>query len=280
MYLANGLHEPAVQALGDTPLWRYMGLDEFLGLLTHERLWLSCIATMKDQTEGLYFCDSTHDGQMAKIAERNRLECCISCWCAHPDEALPLWESRTAKRDVVVKSDVQSIVKSLGTHDEDNVFFGKIKYLSEPPDINSLRVDVMSYSDALFFKNSAFAHENEIRLVAQGVPGMGRRLSLANLNSKPTQRSSGVKVDLRHLIHEVRVSPFSESWLHDVVDKTMKMVGLNEAVVACSALSQSFKRSTLCVDAPTFSHGPPAQSEATNRPGLYEKTKDGYRRIT
>ena len=280
MYLANGLHEPAVQALGDTPLWRYMGLDEFLGLLTHERLWLSRIATMEDQTEGLYFCDSTHDGQMAKIAERNRLECCISCWCALPDESLALWKSYTDKRGVVVKSDVKSIVESLGAQDEDNAFFGKIEYRSKPPDLNSLRVGVTSYSDALFFKNSAFAYENEIRLVAGGFPGVGRQLSLANLNSKPTQRSSGVKVDLRHLIHEVRVSPFSESWLHGVVDKTMKILGLNEAAVACSALSQSFERSTLCVDAPTFSHGPPAQSEAIHRRGLYEKTKDGYRRIT
>ena len=277
MYAAHDLYEQDVQDLGDTALWRYMSLDELLGLLSYERLWLSCIAAMEDQQEGLYFWDSTHDSQMAKIAERRRLDYFISCWSALPDESLALWKSYTDERGVVVKSDVKSIVRSLGSQDDDNVFLGRIKYVERPPDLHSFRDRGTALTDALFFKSSAFSYENEIRLVSSGLLGK-EGISVANLNSRPAQRVSGVRVELRQLIHEIRVSPFSEPWFRDVVDSTMARVGASNTPVRYSGLRASFvKSSHLAV--PEFSHGPPAQSATTHMSGLYEKTDDGYRRI-
>ena len=75
MYQPHPYYEPQVDALQDTPLWRYMSLGELLGLLTHGRLWLSCIAEMEDKQEGLFFDDSTHDRQLLGIAKRLRYEC-------------------------------------------------------------------------------------------------------------------------------------------------------------------------------------------------------------
>ena len=114
MHVPEHQYEQSEQIPAETPLWRYMRLDELLGMLVNGRLWLSCIASMADQKEGLFFDDSTHDQQLHAIARRIRLGCYVSCWSALPSESMALWGSHAAERGLVVKSDAKSLMGSLG----------------------------------------------------------------------------------------------------------------------------------------------------------------------
>ena len=262
MYVPHEPYEQAVTALGDIPVWRYTGLDELMGLLLERRLWLSCIATMEDQEEGLYFSDPTHDQQLRMIASRMRFGCFVSCWSAQSDESLALWKSYTDDKGIVIKSDIASIRESLDPLDGDIVCMGRVEYRAKPPDLTTLRANSLSFTDALFFKNDAFAYENETRVVFSEFRG-NKLPTVENLNSKPIQRSSGVKVDVGRLVHEIRVSPFAPPWFRDLVEKIMVHHGLGNTRVSCSELRPSFEGTANLVEIPAFSHGLVVQGQGT-----------------
>ena len=260
MYVANPLYEDAVQALGQSWLWRYMGLDRFVGLLATSRLWLSCMTTMEDQTEGLHF-DSDLDTEVL-IAQRYRIESPMSCWSASMDESLPMWKSYTDDAaGVVLRSDVESMRKSLGNQDHDNVFLGVVRYVETRVPLSRV-IDGASYqvfSDALFYKDSAFSYEREVRLVSRSFVDKPGRSYLDKLNTAPIRRTQGVPVDLHALIHEVRVSPFAEPWLRDAVRGLMDAFGLKDKPVRDSGLREIFASAPPCVDVPQFAYAPPGQ---------------------
>ena len=250
MYVAHELYESEVQALGAVPLWRYIGLDQLIGLLTTRRLWLSPMTTMDDQAEGLFFDDPTHDCQLHQIAIRYRLESPVSCWSAGLDESLAMWKSYTnGHSGIVLKSDVASVVKSLGTDDCDNVWLGVVQYVDSKTSL--LRPEGLALTDALFRKRAVFSYENEVRLVSRAFVDRGGS-SVKNLNSMPSWRTEGVAVDLATLIREVRVSPFAESWFLDSVRETTGAFGLADIPVEHSEMRSVFEKSPPCVDIPQF----------------------------
>ena len=257
MYVAHELYAREVQALGDSPLWRYIGLDQLIGLLATGRLWLSCMATMDDQEEGLFFDDPTHDHQLHQIAMRYRVESPASCWSARRDESLAMWKSYTnGHSGIVLKSDVASIVKSLGTDDYDNVCLGVVQYVDSKTSL--LRPEGLALTDALFRKRAVFSYEREVRLMSRAFIDRGGP-SVHNLNAMPVWRTEEVAVDLATLIREVRVSPFAEAWFRDAVQETMGAFGLTDIPVEHSEMRSAFAKSPPCVDIPQFRLVPPNQ---------------------
>ena len=260
MYVANGLYEDEVQALSQSSLWRYMGLDQLVGLLTTGRLWLSCMTTMEDQTEGLHF-DTDLDIEVL-IAQRYRIESPMSCWSISEHESLPMWKSYTADATgVAVRSDVHSMRKSLGDRDHDNVFLGVVRYVEHKVPLSRV-IDGGTYqvfSDALFYKHSAFSYEREVRLVSRAFVDKPGCSYLDKLNTAPSRRTQGVPVDLHDLIHEVRVSPFAETWLRDAAQGLMDAVGLNDKPVSHSTLRGIFASGPPCVEIPRFGYVAPDQ---------------------
>ena len=261
MYVADPLYEDAVQALGQSWLWRYMGLDQLVGLLATGRLWLSCMTTMEDQTEGLHFDSGIGDTEFL-IAQRYRIESPMSCWSASTDESLPMWKSCTDDAaGVVLRSDANAMRKSLGNQDHDNVFLGVVRYVKNRMPLSRV-IDGDSYhvfSDALFYKDSAFAYEGEARLVSRAFVDKPAPSYLDKLNTAPTPRTQGVPVDLHDLIHEVRVTPFAEPWLRDAVRGLMDAFGLKDKPVRDSGLREIFASAPPCVDVPQFAAVPPGQ---------------------
>ena len=262
MYVTNPLYEDAVQALGQTWLWRYMGLDQLVGLLATGRLWLSCMTTMEDQTEGLHF-HSDIGADEVLIAQRYRIESPMSCWSASADESLPMWKSYTDDAaGVVLRSDINSMRKSLGNQDHDNVFLGVVRYVKNRVPLSRV-IDGDQYqvfSDALFYKDSAFNYEREVRLVSRAFVDKPTPSYLDKLNTAPTQRTQGVLVDLHDLIHEVRVTPFAEPWLRDAVRGLMDAFGFNGKPVRDSRLREIFASAPPPVEVPQFAHVPAGQS--------------------
>jgi len=259
-----------------------MSLNELLGLLTHGRLWLSCIAEMEDRQEGLFFHDSTYDQQLLKIAKRLRYECFVCCWSALHDESLEMWKSYTDSSGIAIKSEIRTLRRSLGSQDHDNVFLGLVKYDDSPVDLHSIHEGGTTLTDAFFYKRRAFSYEREVRLVSlQGAAG--KPPSLGNLNAIPTQRELGVQVNLTDLIQEIRISPFADTWFRDVVARLAECFGLSGELVKVSALREAFAPVSSQPDVPMFRHGPPAHQERVVPAGTYEKTKDehgySYRRI-
>ena len=259
MYVANPLYEDAVQALGQPWLWRYMELDQLVGLLATGRLWLSCMTAMEDQTEGLHF-DSDLDTEIL-IAQRYRIESPMSCWSASTEESLPMWKSYTGAAGVVLRSDVNSMRKSLGDQDHDNVFLGVVRYVENRVPLSRVIDEAphQVFSDALFYKDSAFSYENEVRLVSRAFVDKAGYSYVDKLNTAPTRRTQGVPVDLHDLIHEVRVSPFAEPWLRDAVRGLMDAFELKDKPVRESRLRKIFAIAPPLIEVPRFAHVPPGQ---------------------
>ena len=268
MYVEHELYEKEVQALGDTPIWRYMGLDQLMGLLSSKRLWLSCMTTMEDQEEGLYFHPEVPEIHM--IAERYRLESPMSCWSAQPNESLPMWKSYTDRSSgIVLESNVASMVKSLGTQSHDNVCLGVVQYVGRK--VPLARPEGTAFTDALFRKHAAFSYEHEVRLLSRAFMDKFRNARSSEivssdigstpitrvLNSLPVGRTEGVAVDMSALIQEVRVSPFAESWFRDAVRGVMRAFGLGDKSVEHSELKSVFDKPSPCVGVPQFRLEPP-----------------------
>ena len=277
MHFPEHQYEQSEQIPAETPLWRYMRLDELLGMLVNGRLWLSCIASMTDQREGLFFCDSTHDQQLHAIARRIRLGCYVSCWSALPSESMALWESHADERGLVVKSDAKSLMGSLGP-DGNNTALHRVVYRDQAPDLEHFRLSGVSLTDALLFKHEAFSYEKEVRLVSNEF-GRSKAPSVVNLNLQPAQRNQGVTVDLQELIHEIRVSPYAAPWLLELIEVTLQRFQLGEKPVRCSELAPSFGVRGLSLSVPRFKHGPPSQQLSLKQKGIWEKTDYGYCRI-
>ena len=261
MYVTNPLYEDEVQSLDQTWLWRYMGLDQLVGLMATGRLWLSCMTTMEDQTEGLHFDSDIGDTEVL-IAQRYRIESPMSCWSASTDESLPMWKSYTDDAaGVVLRSDVNSMRKSLGNQYHDNVFLGVVRYVKNRVPLSRV-IDGDQYkvfSDALFYKDSAFDYEREVRLVSRAFVDKPTPSYLDKLNTAPTQRTQGVLVDLHDLIHEVRVTPFAEPWLSAAVRGLMDAFGLKDKPVKDSSLREIFASAPPPVEVPQFAHVPAGQ---------------------
>ena len=106
---------------------------------------------------------------------------------------------------------------------------------------------------------------------------------LENLNATPTQRTVGVQVNLTDLIHEIRISPYADTWFRDAVARLVERFDLRSELVKVSTLREAFAPAPSQPDVPTFRHGPPPHQERVIPAGTYEKTKDesgyGYRRI-
>lgn len=130
----------------------------------------------------------------------------INCWSVNQHESYALWKIYLGgeKNGVAVKSTLSKLRRSVEKGKDEypeEFFIGKVKYQKH------LRQNELSRLSVITTKKPFYDFEKELRLFVLNYP-------LSEGGSVPPYDISvgrNVKIDLRELVHEIYVSPFSDA---------------------------------------------------------------------
>ena len=245
--MAYTLENWGIDTPGRTSLWRYMSLSKLLQMLQSRTIWLARVDTLlaEDPYEGslpfTYFQlqsdQSDRDAAMEKkhseapgtrkqmrdmflaMHQMERLRTYVSCWHAAITDNAAMWKLYGGGSDgsICVQTTTARMMKIV----PDWVGIGKIKYTSYDKNWD---VNVSNSYTPFFHKRSCFQHENEIRLLTNS--------SLDDIPFDVSNEATGLPVqfDPNELLLRIHVSPTSDSWFLDVVQKAVSSLGVDVPV--------------------------------------------------
>jgi hypothetical protein len=241
MRFAN--HPDLIIPHGNSIVWRYMGLDKFLDLLTQKRLYFTNAANFTDGYEvslppnilkshrkaliskGLAGQDLEDELADFKIEnEPLRDHTLVNCWSIHPHESYALWKIYLggAKVGVAIRTTYSRVKKCIvlgeNTYQED-IYTGVVQYKDYLPEKDLSRFRLITT------KREFYNYEQELRLFILHSPDQLRGKELP-YNLKDGRH---VQVDLNLLIDKIYLSPFVASWFGDALKKILEKVEPNLA---------------------------------------------------
>lgn len=226
---------------GNLTIWRYMGLDKFLDLITTEQLFFTNAEKMTDKYEGVV-------PRKTLKSKRRRLEklgkddraineslsrydyefsslrnlTLLNCWSINQYESYALWKIYLggSKSGVAIKTNVSKLKKAIDNGNDpyhEEIFLGKVEYNDYIPDKELTRWNIVTT------KNQFYAFENELRLFIFHYP-----LSEGGVKV-PYDMSIGrrVRVDLDFLIEKIYLSPFAGTWFEKTFKDTVRKIRPN-----------------------------------------------------
>lgn len=140
--------------------------------------------------------------------ESKRREYFVSCWHANERESEAMWKLYiTAKKQgVAIQTTMERLCYSIG---KNGFEVGNVIYISyEKP--------LESDAEPIWYKRTAFSHENEVRAIFREVG--------------TSKDGMPVMIDLDMLIERVYVSPSAPGWFADLVRRVMNKYGLDKPV--------------------------------------------------
>lgn len=165
------------------PITRVMSFSKFIDLIDSETLYFAAASKFDDKLEGYYtnFDYQKSENQLiafgfdnaalkiashAKqlVANHNQQAVVISCWTMAREISNRMWDTYTFSEDsLAIQTTVGKLRKTLGK----DFLFIPVKYLD-------FDKDSISRNDSLepfFYKQNIYSWENELRIVAEMVPG-------------------------------------------------------------------------------------------------------------
>ena len=216
-------HDLFVPPPHDAALWRYLDFTKFVSLLDKQSLFFSRADKLGDPFEGSYskmnlqmrpliYKDQIPDHalqQLSEFVKQSRRFTMINCWHRSAYESAAMWRLYAREHDgVAIKTNFQSLSDSLqGSKD---VFIGSVSYIDY--DLEFIRED---NSMAPFLnKRRSFEHENEVRAIMHEIPSNEHGIDLSR---DICEVGMYHEVEIKTLVHEVVVSPFSPEWFSELV---------------------------------------------------------------
>lgn len=266
------LHEDAKP--NDT-LWRYMDIAKFLDLLLNRSLAFPRFDQFEDPYEGYAanfveliksslandneFDEATINfaaGAFKDAVAISNYYTYISCWHLNKYESAGMWKLYCkAPESLAVKTNVESLKKSLLTINGRQVIFSKIKYDSKLEQVAIKDLGNVNVFNSLLMKRESFEHEKEYRVIIidkedridrvhecymKREAHINRSGHTINDNYESSEldlmlarleyeRSSLIKmeINLDTLIKEIVVSPHSPKWFLDVVKNLVRQLGFS-----------------------------------------------------
>jgi hypothetical protein len=195
-------------------IWRYMDFHKLVWMLAHKCLYFCTVDKIreKDSFEGSYQPNELLQNiPLEQTKElRKKIESCgfpltVNCWHLNEYESAAMWNIYTiAHKGVAVQSTFGQLVKALNEFPDD-VYIGKIKYIDYQTDkfAGEWPIDIF---EPVLTKRKSFEHEKELRAVIWETSENTIRTDdgsvLANIN-------------IRELIENIYISPFSPNWYRD-----------------------------------------------------------------
>lgn len=231
----------------DMPLWRYQDFPKFVSLLDsgdlfftradkfedvfegargfnfqkaaiYDKMKPSLTLKVKSQLRATGIENPTDDEiekklkaeteALLKTQENKRKEYFVSCWHANERESEAMWKLYiTAKNQgVAIQTTMERLCYSIG---KSGFEVGSVNYIS-------YEVPLESDAEPIWYKRTAFRHENEVRVIFHEVGTC--------LEGMP------VRMDLNMLIERVYISPSAPCWFAKLVERVMIKYGLNKPV--------------------------------------------------
>jgi hypothetical protein len=209
---------------GHTIIWRYMGIDKFLHLITTKKLFFCRLSKMTDKFEGslpkdnftkrLNQLSKNQDKDVFETARQERMELekfknytFVNCWSIGREESYALWKIylQGSACGVAIKSTVSKLRKSIeSVSDEVSFYLGKVNYT------NFIKEDPLTQLSLTTTKSLYYEYENELRaffITDETVEKSNKILSLIP--------GWNVEIDINILIDQIYISPFTGSWFKD-----------------------------------------------------------------
>lgn len=225
-------------------LWRYMDIAQYLALIQTEHLHFTRGDQFDDPFEGSYPIKNLNDfefesdnGRKSEYAKNMRKNIAISCWHKSEHESDAMWRLYTPPgQGIVVTTTVPKLTRELDSHG----YVTPVKYI----DFITEKADIYTPAFTFEYKRKAFTHEQEVRAIINNMmdgrnPIMDGPVvcgQLPNPKGMPPEDQL-VEVDLVDLIDDVLVSPDSEPWFLQVVQRVTKPSRLKNLDVKPSRLS-------------------------------------------
>lgn len=243
-------HDHLENPPGNTIIWRYMGLDKFLDLITHRRLFFTNAKNFTDGYEvslptnivkakrkelsakGLSGRDLEEELATFEWTNRPMRELTlVNCWSLGRHESYALWKIYLSgsKAGVAIRTNISRLRKGIiGGNDpiDDEIYIGKVQYKDFLPEKDLSRFRLITT------KREFYEYEQEVRLFILHFPrsegGVQPEYSL--------EFGRYVLVDIDTLIDQLYLSPFVGSWFGDSINRILEKVSppLAERLVASS----------------------------------------------
>jgi hypothetical protein len=223
-------------------IWRYMGLDKFLDLITQHRLFFTNATHLTDRYE-VSLPVSTVQAKRKELLEEGisgpdlekamadfeeiyremRESTLVNCWSLGRYESYALWKIYLggSKAGVAIRTNINNLENSIDAID-DEIYIGKVKYTDFLREKDTSRVSLVTT------KREFYEYEQELRLFIL------HPLKSEGGVTPPHGRYVSVDVDL--LIPKLYLSPFVGPWFRDSFKSVLEKVSpkLAERIVESS----------------------------------------------
>ncbi len=145
---------------------------------------------------------------LLEAQENKRREYFVSCWHANERESEAMWKLYiTAKKQgIAIQTTMERLCYSIG---KSGFEVGSVKYIS-------YEVPLESDAEPIWYKRTAFSHENEVRAIFREVG--------TSFEGMP------VRMDLDMLIERIYISPSAPKWFAELVKRVINRYGLDKPV--------------------------------------------------
>lgn len=243
-------HEHLETPPGNTIVWRYIGLEKFLDLLTHHRLFFTnarnftdgyevslpanIVASKRKELSKKGLTGRDFEEELAAFEWTNRPMrdlTLVNCWSLGQDESYALWKIYLGgfRAGVAIRTNLSRLRKSLeGGNDPfpEDIYVGKVQYKRFFPEKDLSRFSLVTT------KRQFYEYEKELRLFILHFPKSEGGIK------PPYDFSVGrhINVDLSILIDRLYLSPFVAPWFSESMKRILSKVApfLPERIVASS----------------------------------------------
>ena len=226
---------------GNIPIWRYMGLEKFLDLITNNRIRFVRASLLSDkrelslpldQLESDYYktfadIDQSSSKHQQAYEELRHMrdhvsqlkdQVFLNCWSIAQHESYALWKIYLggAKAGIAIKSSVAALKKSFISSKDRTVHMSRVDYIED--------VRTKDIPDRYFITNKSkhYEYEKELRLYALDSPNNHDAINW-NL-SNMTASSMLFDVDPSILINEIYLSPFVIGGFRKTIEQVIRKV--------------------------------------------------------
>lgn len=215
-------------------IWRYMDFTKFVNLLDTESLFFCRADSFKDKWEGTYPKEMIKKFNLNEKSipsdDENKYSWCewqvkearshlINCWHVNDHESDAMWKLYSSNRQSIAVQSTIGRLKGCFSKTTEKIWIGAVEYVDYKiwkPNNRVFNVSEPNTLKTFFLKRKGFEHEKEIRAITN-----------IAYNKHKQEKGILVDIDLNELVETIIISPISEDWFFNLVEKIIKKYGYN-----------------------------------------------------
>jgi len=229
-------------------IYRYMGVDQFMSLISSSKLHFTRLDEFEDKWEGAMPEREREDFvQLARERDvqpeviksffdyfyRFKTTVFANCWHEGEHESAAMWKLYGQhESNIAVVTSMKMLRESMVEDKESKIHCGRVKYIDYKKDFPKID-HLLGYS---LLKRKSFSHEKEVRLIMWDMPEGD--LPSEKFDKERKKEGVDVPVVLDKLIVKILVSPKAAGWYVNTLRKVCDGFGLSGVPVTKSDLDK------------------------------------------